>query len=69
MIPTLAPIADFTIRIGSPIIIGETQEGLRRVIPILGGTIRGPRMQGTVLSAGADYLLIRPDGYTTLDAR
>ena len=29
----------------------------------------GPRLQGAVLPAGADYQLIRPDGYTMLDAR
>jgi hypothetical protein len=69
MSPTLIHTADFTIRIGPPITVGETQEGLRRVIPILGGTIKGPRLDGTILAAGADYQLIRPDGYTTLDAR
>jgi Protein of unknown function (DUF3237) len=69
MTPTLKHTADFTIRIGPPITVGETPEGLRRVIPILGGTIAGPRLDGTILSAGADYQLIRSDGYTTLDAR
>jgi hypothetical protein len=69
MTRTLTHMADFTIQIGPPITIGETQKGLRRVIPILGGTIAGPRLDGTILAAGADYQLIRPDGYTTLDAR
>ena len=69
MHPTLAHIADFTIQIGQPITVGQTQEGLRRVIPILGGHIAGPRLKGTILAAGADYQLIQPDGYTTLDAR
>jgi hypothetical protein len=42
---------------------------LRRVIPITGGTIRGERLNGTILAAGADFQLIRADGFTTLDAR
>jgi hypothetical protein len=69
MPPTLLHAADITILVGPPITIGTTPEGLRRVIPILGGEITGPRLSGTILGAGADYQLIRPDGYTTLDAR
>jgi len=66
---SLKHLADVVVRVGKPISVGETLEGLRRVVPILGGTIRGDRLSGTILPAGADYQLIRPDGYTTLDAR
>lgn len=69
MTPLLTHVADFSIEIGPPITVGETSEGLRRVIPILGGRIAGPRLQGTILAAGADYQVVRADGYTTLDAR
>ncbi len=69
MTPRLTHTAAITIRVGDPITIGETGEGLRRVVPILGGTIAGPRISGTILPAGADYQVIRADGYTTLDAR
>lgn len=67
--PDLTFVADLSVEIGPPIAVGDVPEGLRRVIPILGGTIRGPRLNGTILSAGADYQIIRPDGYTTLEAR
>jgi len=69
MTPTLTHIADFTVVVGAPISIGETREGLRRVVPILGGSITGPRLAGKILPAGADYQLIRPDGFSSLDAR
>lgn len=69
MPPTLTHTADITIQVGQPITVGETHEGLRRVVPILGGHIAGARLNGIILAAGADYQLIRPDGYTTLDAR
>ncbi|MDR3531872.1 MAG: DUF3237 domain-containing protein [Rhodopila sp.] len=69
MPPQLTHTADVTIQVGQPITVGETHEGLRRVVPIIGGHIKGPRLNGTILPAGADYQLIRPDGYTTLDAR
>ncbi len=69
MPPTLTHIADVAILVGQPITVGETNDGLRRVVPIQGGTIRGPRLNGIIVPAGADYQLIRRDGYTTLDAR
>jgi hypothetical protein len=69
MTPTLMKIADFIIQVGPPISIGETTEGLRRVVPITGGRISGARVNGAILPAGADYQLIHPDGFTTLDAR
>ena len=54
---------------GSPSRSARRAEGLRRVVPILGGHIRGDRLKGTILEGGADYQLIRHNGYTTLDAR
>jgi hypothetical protein len=69
MTPTLDHVADLTIEVGAPITIGDTPDGLRRVVPIQGGTISGPRLRGHILPAGADYQVIRADGYTTLDAR
>jgi hypothetical protein len=69
MPPSLTHVADFIVTVGAPIAIGETPEGLRRVVPILGGTVRGERLNGTIRSAGADFQLIRADGFTTLDAR
>ena len=62
-------VADISVQVGPIITVGETAEGVRRVVPILGGHIRGPRLSGTVLAAGADYQLVRPDGYLTLEAR
>ena len=69
MTPTLAHIADFTVEVGAPIAIGETGQGLRRVVPITGGTIQGERLNGTILDAGADYQIIGADGFTRLEAR
>jgi hypothetical protein len=69
MPPGLTYTADIRVLLGAPVVVGETHEGLRRVIPITGGSIQGPGLSGSVLAAGADYQVIRPDGYTTLDAR
>lgn len=69
MSPPLIHTAEITILVGEPILVGETRDGVRRVVPILGGHLAGPRLRGVVLPAGADCQLIHPDGYTTLDAR
>ncbi|OLL31094.1 hypothetical protein BTH42_12820 [Burkholderia sp. SRS-W-2-2016] len=68
MQPVLTHIADIRIEVGQPVTVGETGDGLRRIVPILGGTIRG-EISGEICAAGADYQLIRADGFTTLDAR
>lgn len=49
--------------------IGATPVGNRRVGLVAGGTFEGPRLRGTVLPGGADWIITRPDGATTLDVR
>ena len=41
--------------------IGRTPYGMRRRIPIIGGTFEGPRIRGRVLPGGADWQLQRAD--------
>lgn len=53
--------------VGPPIAIGETAHGLRRIVPILGGTFEGPRVRGSVLP-GADWQVQRPDGVLEIKA-
>jgi hypothetical protein len=69
MTPTLTHIADFLVLVGAPIAVGETAQGLRRVVPITGGVIQGAKLNGTILNAGADYQVIGADGFTRLEAR
>jgi hypothetical protein len=49
--------------------LGETQQGRRRIIPITGGSVEGPRLRGRVLPGGADWQIIRADGCAALEAR
>jgi hypothetical protein len=49
--------------------IGATPGGNRRVGLVAGGTFQGERLRGTVLPGGADWLMLRADGATTLDVR
>lgn len=57
------------VKIGEMINVGESKRGVRRVIPILGGTFEGPEIKGTILPMGEDWQLVRPDGDTELYAR
>jgi hypothetical protein len=62
-------VFSLAIKVGTPIVAGETGHGLRRVIPILGGEVRGPSMQGTIFPYGADFQVIRANGFTELEAK
>jgi hypothetical protein len=68
-VPTLTLVAELRVAVAEPIAVGETPNGLRRIVPILGGEVVGPKLFGRVLPGGADYQLIRADGYSMLDAR
>jgi hypothetical protein len=56
------------IKIGERIKIGPGQFGERAMVPILGGIVEGPELQGEVLP-GADWQLKRPDGVRQIEAR
>ena len=57
------------VKIANTINVGESKRGVRRVIPITGGTFGGPKIKGKVLPGGEDWQLVRPDGDTELNAR
>jgi hypothetical protein len=48
--------------------MGKTVEGQRRIIPITGGTIRGPRIKAELLNGGWDWNLSRSDGASSVEA-
>ena len=55
--------------VGPPMEVGEVPQGRRRIVPITGGTFEGPGLKGKVLSGGADWQIIRADGFSELDTR
>ena len=71
MAPVLQTRYVFTItaEIGGVTSVGETGHGVRRIIPIIGGEVRGPDVNGKVLAFGADYQIIRPNELIELEAR
>jgi len=62
-------VFSLAIRVGTPIVAGDLGYGVRRVIAVLGGEVRGPGMKGTIFPVGADFQTIRPNGFTELEAK
>src|SRR4030081_3516125 len=62
-------VFSLAIKVGAPIVAGDLGHGTRRIVPILGGEVRGPGMRGTIFPCGADFQVIRPNGFTELEAK
>ena len=62
-------VFSLAIKVGAPIVAGDLGYGVRRIIPILGGEVRGEGITGTIFPCGADFQIIRPDGFTELEAK
>jgi hypothetical protein len=62
-------VFSLAIKVGTPIVAGDLGHGVRRVIAVLGGEVRGPGMKGTIFPVGADFQTIRPNGLTELEAK
>ncbi|UYO41377.1 DUF3237 domain-containing protein [Rhodopseudomonas palustris] len=71
MTPTLETRYAFTItaRIGEVTSAGEIGSGVRRIIPIFGGEVKGEGISGKVLPFGADFQIIRPNELIELEAK
>ena len=50
-------------------VAGAHDAGPRRIIPVTGGTFRGPRLRGRVLGGGGGWRIDRPDGAGELNLR
>lgn len=67
--PELVHLCDLTVELAVPMELGESPRGRRRIIPIVGGTVTGERLNGRILNLGADWQTILADGNAELDTR
>ena len=71
--PSLEHVADLRVEVGQPIeagpVLARARDGLRRIIPINGGSVTGPCFSGRILPGGADFQLVVSTTGTELDAR
>ncbi|WP_423822021.1 DUF3237 domain-containing protein [Salinisphaera sp. SPP-AMP-43] len=67
------PILTFTCRlrvdIGKAMDLGLRAQGQRRFMPITGGTVEGPYLNGRILAGGGDWQTVRSDGVVELHAQ
>lgn len=63
------PLFTLTLQVSGMQPIGRTPNGDRRIGLVAGGSFQGERLRGTVLPGGTDWIILRPDGSTTLDVR
>jgi len=49
--------------------VGPGPLGQRVIVNVTGGSINGDRLKGTISGAGADWLLVGPDGFGRIDVR
>jgi hypothetical protein len=67
--PALTLAFEARVEVGTPMELGTVPQGRRRIIPITGGTFEGSGLKGRVLNHGADWQIVRPDGFADLDTR
>jgi len=69
MKPDLQLLFEVHATLDATVVVGETPVGLKRVVPILGGTFSGPEIRGTIVPGGADWQHVRADSVTVVEAR
>ncbi len=58
------------VKLDEPVHVGQTPEGYRMIVNVLGGHFEGPSLRGEVMpQSGADWSRIRADGSGALDVR
>ena len=68
-VPVLEPVCTLLVELGPIREMGQGRGGLRRLVPIIGGTVEGPLLNGRILHLGADWQTVYPDGLAELDTR
>jgi hypothetical protein len=68
-IPVLDPVCTLQVDLGPIREMGQGRGGLRRLVPIIGGTVEGPLLNGRILDLGADWQTVFSDGLAELDTR
>jgi hypothetical protein len=58
-----------TLKVGKIETLGRTPLGERRIAVVDGGSFEGPKLRGTVIEGGSDWILTRTDGVLQLDVR
>ncbi|ADP82550.1 DUF3237 domain-containing protein [Pseudofrankia inefficax] len=66
--PPLLPMAQVRCDVGAVVSLGQAAYGERRFVPLAGGTVRGPELNGTLVEGGVDWQVARADGVLDIAA-
>jgi hypothetical protein len=68
--PELRHVYRLDAELGTPVDLGDTPRGHRRIVALTGGRAEGAGFNASLLaSAGADWQVLRPDGSSIADIR
>ena len=66
--PALVPMTRVQCEVGALVSLGGGPYGERRYVPLLGGRLEGPELQGRIESGGVDWQINRSDGVLDIAA-
>lgn len=66
--PPLLPMARVRCEVSPLVTLGPAKHGERRYVPLLGGTVQGPELNGEIVEGGVDWQLLRGDGVLEIAA-
>ncbi|MGA2010024.1 MAG: muconolactone Delta-isomerase family protein [Solirubrobacteraceae bacterium] len=68
--PLLTAVYRLEASLGEPIELGDTAAGHQRIVPLIGGTLTGREISGTLIpGTSADWQTVLPDGTVHADVR
>lgn len=66
--PALVPMAQVRCEVGPLVTLGAAPYGERRYVPLAGGTVQGPELNGRIVEGGVDWQIQRVDGVLEIAA-
>src|SRR5262245_12303609 len=66
--PALVPMMHIRCEVGALVTLGPAHHGERRYVPLGGGTVSGPELNGTLVEGGVDWQVNRSDGVLDIAA-
>jgi hypothetical protein len=66
--PALVPMTQIRCEVGALVTLGAAPLGERRYVPLGGGSVRGPELNGTLVEGGVDWQVNRADGVLDIAA-
>jgi len=66
--PLLVPMTQVVCAVDDLVSLGAAPYGERRYVPLGGGTVKGPELNGSIVEGGIDWQLLRADGVLDIGA-